>query len=296
MGSLFRSFSLCLLLAITSCSTSLDTALPSISPTSISPAVSPTPILFPSDTPAPTATPEPVDTGWRPFTDGVEWRRLWAGTDLGRERLTLVRIDPAQIRLRVIYQPTHPRRISEWADLLSETLLVVNAGYFSPEMQALGLLVSDGVASGSSYQDFAGMLAVNAPEQNQQKEKIQLRWLSAQPYNPNEPLIQAVQSFPVLVKPGGVMGFPPDADEGQRSRRTVVAQDSAGRILFLVSPLPQFSLHKLAVWLTESDLEIDIAMNLDGGTSTGLQLGDDFILVDSLVPIPAVIAIEPVNK
>jgi hypothetical protein len=97
----------------------------------------------------------------------------------------------------------------------------------------------------------------------------------------------------VLVKPGGVMGFPADADEGQRSRRTVVAQDNSGRIVLLIGPEFRFSLHELAVWLTQSDLQIDIAMNLDGGTSTGLWIRDQEEKVDSLIPLPAVIAIEP---
>jgi exopolysaccharide biosynthesis protein len=224
------------------------------------------------------------------LSPGVEWRRLWAGTGVGRERLTLVRLDPDQIRLRVIYQPAHPRRVGEWARVLPEALLVVNAGYFTSEMQATGLIVSDGVSAGRSYDDFAGMLAVGAGGQ------VSLRWLRTSPFDPDEGLAQAVQSFPVLVKPGGVMGFPPDADEGQRSRRTVVAQDTAGRIILLASPMPRFSLHELAIWLTESDLELEIAMNLDGGTSTGLWIKSHANPIDSLVPVPAVIAVEPAGR
>jgi uncharacterized protein YigE (DUF2233 family) len=235
----------------------------------------------------PTATPEPKDTGWIALMPGVEWRRLWTETGSGPERISLVRLDPSQVHLRAIYEPAHPRRISEWAKVLPDALLVVNAGYFTPEMQTTGLIISDGIPSGRSYADFAGMLAVSASGQ------VTLRWLRTWPYQPNEGLTQAVQSFPVLVKPGGVMGFPPDADEGQRSRRTVVAQDTAGRIILLVSPAARFSLHELAVWLTESDLAVDIAMNLDGGTSTGLRLGVKAELIDSLVPVPAVIAVEP---
>jgi hypothetical protein len=75
-----------------------------------------------------------------------------------------------------------------------------------------------------------------------------------------------------------------------------VAQDTTGRILFLVGPEAHFSLHELAVWLTESDLELDIAMNLDGGTSTGLWLSDHAEQIDSLVPLPAVIAVEPAGE
>lgn len=236
--------------------------------------------------PTPTTTPEPEDTGWRVLAPGVEWRRLAADTVAGRERLRLVRLEPGLVRLRVAYQPAHPRTVSQWADVLPSALVVVNAGYFTPENQALGLIVSDGIARGRSYDDFAGMLAVTADGQTT------VRWLRTSPLTPGENLAQAVQSFPVLVKPGGVMGFPPDADEGQRSRRTIVGQDTAGRILLLVSPEFRFSLHELAVWLAQSDLELDIALNLDGGTSTGLWISDHDDKVDSLIPVPAVIAIE----
>ncbi len=235
-------------------------------------------------------TPEPEDTGWRALAPGVEWRRLWAATGAGRERLHLVRFDPEQVRLRVVYQPAHPRLISQWATILPDALVVTNAGYFTPENQATGLIVSDGIARGRSFDGYAGMLAVSVDG------KMTLRWLSTWPYKPDEKLAQAVQSFPVLVKPGGLMGFPPDADEGERSRRTVVAQDTTGRLILLVGPEFRFSLHELAVWLTESDLDVDIAMNLDGGTSTGLWISGHERYLDSLVAVPAVIAIEPADS
>jgi uncharacterized protein YigE (DUF2233 family) len=239
--------------------------------------------------PSPTPTPEPEDTGWQTLARGVEWRRLWANTGAGRERLHLIRFEPKQIRLRVIYQRGHPRHVSQWASILPDALVVTNAGYFTPEHQATGLIISDGTASGRTHANFAGMLAVEA------NGTTTLRWLQTRPYRPDEKLSQAVQSFPMLVKPGGQMSFPPDADEGQRSRRTVVAQDTAGRFILIASPEFRFSLHELAVWLTESDLDLDIAMNLDGGTSTGLWTGNPRHNVESLVPVPAVIIIEPLD-
>ncbi len=268
-----------------------STPSPSAFPTPLEGSASPTAnsILPPTVLPSPTATPEPEDTGWQTLAPGVEWRRLWADTGAGRERLHLIRFEPDQIRLRVIYQQAHPRHVSQWASVLSDALAVTNAGYFAPDNQATGLIISDGIASGRTYAGFAGMLAVEADG------TTTMRWLQTRPYRPDEKLVQAVQSFPMLVKPGGQMGFPPDADEGQRSRRTVVAQDTAGRLVLIASPEFRFSLHELAVWLTESDLDLDIAMNLDGGTSTGLWTGNHQHNVESVVPIPAVIVIEPLD-
>ncbi len=285
----------CCSFVITACSLSPaaftpTTKPPSPTPSSVLPPESPTSPATATPIPSPTPTPEPQDTGWRALAPGAEWRHILAYAGAGRERLRLIRLDPGLVRLRVIYQPAHPRTISQWAKVLPDALVVINAAYFSPQNRVTGLIVSDGIPWGRPYGDYAGMLAVGIDGQ------VTLRWLQTWPFNPDEQLAQAVQSFPVLVKPGGQMGFPPDADEGQRSRRTVVAQDSAGRIILLVSPGFHFSLHELATWLTESDLELDIAMNLDGGTSTGLWVSDNDDKIDSLVPVPAVIAVEPLDR
>jgi len=56
--------------------------------------------------------------------------------------------------------------------------------------------------------------------------------------------------------------------------------------------MPRFSLHELAVWLTESNLALDIALNLDGGYSTGLWIRGRDDQIDSLETLPAVIVVE----
>jgi uncharacterized protein YigE (DUF2233 family) len=171
---------------------------------------------------------------------------------------------------------------------LQQPTLIINGGYFTPENQTTGLLISDGQTWGNIYGDFAGLFAVTADEQ------VSVRWLRDHPYDPTEPLTQAVMSFPVLVKPGRVMGFPADADAGTPARRTVVAQDNQGQILFIAAPRGTLSLHQMAVFLTESDLEIDVALNLDGGFSTGLWLeaDDASTRVDSHVPVPSIISVK----
>ncbi|RME31360.1 MAG: phosphodiester glycosidase family protein, partial [Thermoflexia bacterium] len=242
----------------------------------------------------PTPTPEPPDTGWLAVDRGVEARRIRVTLGNGQaERVFLVRLAPEWARFRVFYTPGEGRRISEWVAWLENSghnpLLVVNGGFFTPEYQATGLLVSEGRVYGTSYIGFGGMFAV-LPD-----GRVEVRWLVAQPYHPSEVLVEAVQAFPMLVRPGSVLGFPPDADDGRTARRTVVAQDRNRHILFLVAQDGLFSLHILARWLLESDLEIDRALNLDGGQSSGLFLraARGTIAIDSGVPIPAVIVAEP---
>jgi exopolysaccharide biosynthesis protein len=202
------------------------------------------------------------------------------------ERLTIVRLDPSSVRLRVHYDPVTPCLVSVWAERL-QPLLVVNGGYFTPENETIGLLISDGQMWGTPYGDFAGLFAVTTEGQ------VSVRWLKERPYDPTEPLIEALMSFPVLVKPGGVMGFPTDADDGSPARRTVVAQDRQGRMLIIVAPRGYLSLHEMARFLAESDLDLDVALNLDGGASTGLWLQTEYAAAasDSLVSVPSVLAV-----
>jgi len=231
--------------------------------------------------------PPPPDTGWQFLEPGVWLREMDVATGSALERVTIVRLDPTLVRFRVRYEPANPRPISAWATALSP-LMMVNGGYFAPAGEATALLISNGRPAGPPLGDFGGMFAVTADGQ------ASVRWLREQPYDPEEGLAEAVQSFPVLVKPGGVMGFPADGDEGMPARRTVVAQDEAGHILIMVAPRGYLSLHELAVFLADSDLGIDVALNLDGGSSTGLWLnsGETSVKIDSRTPVPSVIAVE----
>jgi len=227
----------------------------------------------------------PPDTGWQPAHPGLELRSLdvAAGDDV--ERVVMARLDPAQVTLRVSYRPGIAYPVSAWAHTTG-ALLTVNGSYFKEEDAAIGLTVAGGVASGATLPDYAGMLAVAADG------AISVRWLRDRPYDPAEGLREAVQAFPVLVKPGGVMGFPADGDDGRASRRTVVAQDREGRILLLMAPRGYLSLHEAAVWLAGSDLGIDVALNLDGGTSSGFWLKGG-VQFDSFVPVPVVVGVYP---
>ena len=223
--------------------------------------------------------------GWQALGNGVELRRLRVTDTNGTSnRLWLARLDPARVRFRVLYAQANPRLVSEWFDT-ARPLLVVNAGYFTEDHHATGLVISDGARSGKSYTGFGGMFAV-------QDDRAQVRWLVARPYNPAEPLRQAAQAFPMLVHSGGKPGV--TEDDGNLARRTVVGQDRRGRIVFIVSPDSFFTLKSLSAFLVASDLELDTALNLDGGTSSGLMLAgrDGPTGVDSWVKVPSVIVAE----
>lgn len=235
---------------------------------------------------APTATPLPTDTGWRTLAPGFEYRELRVENGSQADRLRLARVDPALARVRVVYNPDSPRRVSEWLASTQEAQLVINGNYFDPQNQALGLIIADGVRAGVNYDGFGGMLAIG-------ENTVKVRSNVLEPYRPDEALAYGMQNFPMLVLPGGQANTQIDDNE-RLAPRSVVAQDRSGRLIFLVSPSLLFTLTSLGYWLAASDLDIDVALNLDGGTSSGLLLreGTQTIGTDSWADVPSVIVVE----
>ncbi|MEP7355805.1 MAG: phosphodiester glycosidase family protein [Anaerolineales bacterium] len=225
-------------------------------------------------------TAETFDSGWVPVVAGMERRTLDAAfQSLGlAEHVVVFRIVPEQFTLRVRYTPGRPAFVSAWEPTAR---LVINANFFDEANTAQGLLVSDGEYFGQSYADFGGMLGVD-PDGG-----VRIRSLADEPFQPDEPLSQAVQGFPMLIRPGAA---PYANDDGARARRTVVGQDGEGRLLVFVAPAGLFTLSELAAWLWGGDFGLVAALNLDGGGSTGYRAGANDG-VDSLTPVPAVLAV-----
>jgi uncharacterized protein YigE (DUF2233 family) len=203
------------------------------------------------------------------------------------ESLHIWRIDQKYFRVSVAFSGT-PKTLEDWQKQTSAAL-VMNGGYFSIANEKYspdGLTVLNGRAHGQSFDGFGGMLAV-------QGSRAELRWLVEKPYDPDERLQSALQSFPILVRPGGRLGFGPEREDQASARRTAIAQDRQGRLLFIVAPQGSFTLHQLSAYLTGSDLDLDIALNLDGGGSTGILVADPREVIPARVLLPFVILVYP---
>jgi hypothetical protein len=232
---------------------------------------------------APTAlapTNQPFDSGWVPVVDGMDRRSLDASFEaLGLvEHVVVFRIVPEKFTLRVRYTPALPTFISAWE---ARARLVFNANFFDENNTAQGLIVSDGQYFGQSYDGFGGMLGVGPDG------AVRIRSLLDEPFQPHEALSQAIQGFPMLIRPGAPLYA---GDDTARARRTVVAQDGEGRLLVFVAPAGLFTLADMAAWLSGGDFGLVAALNLDGGGSTGYRAGAND-QVDSLTRVPAVLAV-----
>jgi hypothetical protein len=226
--------------------------------------------------------------GWSLVRPGLEQRviPIYNGQNQQVESLHIWRLDQDYFRMDVAYDSA-PKSLEAW-QRETNALMVVNGGYYSIENERYfpdGLTIVNGEASGRTFRT-GGMLAVRP-------DRAELRWLIQKPYDPSEPLQAALQSFPILVEPGGQLGFGPERENGANARRTVIAQDTNGRILFMVAPQGYFTLHRLSAYLAESDLDLDIAVNLDGGGSTGILVVDPHEVIPPTRPIPFVILVYP---
>lgn len=250
---------------------------------SIPAAVSTTP--NPQTTPM--GTPITPDTGWLELRPGMERRSINIIDSQNRvvESLYILRVSQSQFRLDIAFNPI-PQSLESW-QRDTGAMVVVNGGYYLIENERYyptGLTIIDGKVSGTSYEDFAGMLAID-------ESGAELRWLANQPYDPDEPLQAAMQSFPILVKPGGELGFSAEYEDNIQARRTVIGQDKEGNILFIVASKGIFTLHQISAYLTESDLGLDIAVNLDGGPSSGIFVDDPREGIPAQTSLPFVILV-----
>ena len=292
-------FSLCLsvlvVLSVSACESTVNAASPIMTPVApLLPTRTLPPTLTPSATPTlppfiPTPTLIPTVAasvnGWQEVRSGVQIREMFKDPKTKEGRVLVVRIDPGEVDFHVRYQPDQPLHVSEWYSN-SQALIVMNSSFFDGANHAVGHIVSDGVGDGQwhSWMDGAFYLtAVGAavwPLQGWQKP-------------PGLEVVEAIESFPMLLMPGGLVNSD-ITDEPRAARRTVVAVDRSGKVLFIVTPSSVFTLHGMAVWLANSDLDLDTALNFDGGSSSGLAVWTPTGMwgLDSANKIPAVITVD----
>lgn len=240
--------------------------------------------LMAAPTPTPLPTPTPAADGWETLAPGLERRILLPDADNLLSQLIVLRVDPARYTFRAHYRPGEPLNLLQWRGELPDAAVFVNANFFTPEYQILGLLVADGVVYGQAYAGYGGTLAV--------KNGLPAVWSNiVRPYQ-GEALEQAVQGFPMLVADGQPAYA--NSDRDRVTRRTFVGQDAQGRIIVGVTPLLGLALVDLSVYLPTTDLGLVNAVNLDGGGSTMMSVlmpGAPEYRLLSLDPVPAVLAV-----
>lgn len=200
--------------------------------------------------------PSPQPAAWESLSEGFEERKFITEYDAHRYETIVFRLNNMLYQWDLHYSKT-PRRLQAWSDELSAPLLM-NGSFFTETYEPTGYFAVDGsVISNSSYTE--GNIGTVAISQGKLR-------LIGSVQNVSEGT-DAFQSFPLLLSEG----LPTiDADSEKIARRTILAQNEQGQtfvILFDASPV---TLHDAAQVLLSLGLELDWALNLDGGPSSGI--------------------------
>lgn len=209
---------------------------------------------------------------WQPVAPGVDYQRFLRGTIDAH----VVRIDLREASLRVIASEREHRglTVSEFARQ-TQAIVAINADYFTEKLEPMGRAIGAcGVwSNGVPLKRKQGLVAFGRGRASIQKRTMKpRRWMDG-----------AVSGWPMLVEECAPIADLPGSDFFTRAPhpRTAAGLSNDGRTLYLVvadgrrEGVPGLTLPELAAFLAE--LGACRAMNLDGGGSSALWLGDRIV-------------------
>lgn len=188
------------------------------------------------------------------------------------------RIEPAIYKIRVVTASALTgKKTASLSEVHARTgaLLTINGGFFTKEGDPVGMVISDGQKLADySEKGGSGVFAVYG-------RTLRIGWAQNMVGASPQPE-QAIQNGPLLVEPGRVFGIYHIREKYYH--RTAVGLDEEGRLLvFLTKKIygpdemkSGLNLYETAAIFhdpaSEGGLEAVSALNLDGGTSTGMEL------------------------
>lgn len=206
---------------------------------------------------------------WTVVDQGIDFKQVVVADEL----FDLVRIDPNQAQLSIVVDEIEPKTVSDWQTTLGATV-VINGSYFDEQYE----LVTRTVTADQSFGPLlSGQTGIFTSDNGQ--------WLITD----DQTLLSdpGVQSYPLLLLDGVVQQVSTSLDTAQRS---VIATDSDGNVYFIICEYGVLTLSELATALDQlTDPTLVSALNLDGGTSTGLTIQSDTLqYVDDSLVVPSV--------
>ena len=223
---------------------------------------------------------------WQKVGQGLEMKQF----NVGEQNLvSVVRVDSEKAKWAIGQDVNNPQMVSSWQEKLNADL-VINGGYFDETNNSTGLLVVNkrqfGNLTTNGRNGYTGMLLIK-------DGKPELRYLPQNNFSEKEKIDFGLQTFPTLINQGKNLIA---QDSGKTARRTVLAQDKNGQIYIVISEF-FISLFQLSDWLVNSELKPQIAINLDGGPSTGLiiKTKETYYKAES-APVPNVIYLKAVGN
>ena len=217
----------------------------------------PTPALLTPITAPPTREDPNLDSGWQPLFAGAEIRR-----NLGQAARLALRLDPTVVRFDIAFSanPDQMQTVGAWLNE-RDALAAVNCGFYlttdQNENRHIGLLAGPEGVLAPLRAGWGGVLLVRGNKAS----------LAAAPGSVSDALRLGLQGWPMLVRGGQPVSGLNDSDP---AARTAAGVDSQGRVIF-IADVTSATLAGFAAFLAASDLGLVQAVNLDGGSSTGLR-------------------------
>lgn len=210
-----------------------------------------------------------LDYTWQTIGKGLSFTRLEVlENNEIVESLVVVRIDPNLNSFRLFHGA--PRKISEWLECSNATILF-NGSYFTSQGQPCGLVLIDEKTYGPLKNSaMRGMFVAEPRGVSPDLPRATILDLTAAPVDIKKlPWTQGLMSFPLLLDSRGRIRV---KKTDLQAQRTVICTDRKGNILVCHSAGDYFTLYELAKFLKSSSLDIDMALNLDGGSKAQILI------------------------
>lgn len=191
--------------------------------------------------------------------------------------LVLFAFDPKQFDFRFAYS-TSSQTVAEWHRHFPEAVAVFNGSYFHEDQTPSGNLISGGKDLSPRSFDLDKSAVIELAPQFRIVDTLN------QPFDATASQ-EAAQSFPVLVRRGQMAVA---EDSGKVARRTFVGVRNDGWAVLGVLADGELSLFQLAQKLSQTDVQMQMALNLDGGPSTGYSFtaGNTEQVANSFTQVP----------
>ncbi|MHB8830520.1 MAG: phosphodiester glycosidase family protein [Patescibacteria group bacterium] len=228
----------------------------------------------------PKATPQALPSGFE--------RREVAYADGRQVSWILVTLKTDAWSWSLANDPSKPKTVSSWRELLKANL-VINGSYFNQDYHPSGYYQEPNSSSSKPWPDLAaqkkpdsysGLLKIR-------DGKLEISHLTDKPQTKPAKNEQALLTYPTLLANGQPLV---KEDSKKYARRTILAQDAEGTTYLVITETGALSLYEASRWLASQPEKFQIAINLDGGPSTGLSYqtsGSSFEIPSA--PIPNVI-------
>lgn len=200
----------------------------------------------------------------------------------------LTKLPYEKYRFGLVNDPTAPKSVAEWRDKLGAAM-VINGSYFSEDMGPSGYYRLDGKTYGKwpsaerqhEKTSYTGMVRIR-------DGRLSLIHLVDDPQPEPDGTDQVLLTFPTLVANGEALV---ESDTQKYARRTAMATAADGTTYVIITQSGALSLREFSDWLANQPEKFRIAVNLDGGPSTGMSLVSGALTFEEAsAPVPNVVA------